>query len=94
MAQQADLEWGQLTKTATRHESQANAWFLPFPCIFHAQQSCSIYEARPFACRTFPLLNYLLEGKYYIAVNVQCEYGSDIYRHALEEIAKRQSRPG
>ena len=94
VGQHGGLKWAQLTKNATRHESKANGWYLPFPCIFHTEQSCRVYESRPFNCRTFPLLNYLLDGKYYIAVNVQCEYGSDIYRHALEEFTTGQDRPG
>jgi Fe-S-cluster containining protein len=76
----------QIESKATRHESDANAWYLPFPCIFRPKHRCKVYEVRPFACRTFPLLNYVLDGKYYIAVNVQCDYGSDIYLAALREI--------
>jgi len=79
----------QIEEKAVKHESESNAWYLPFPCIFRSKHSCKVYEARPFACRTFPLLNYVLDGKYYIAVNVQCEYGSDIYLAALKEIGNQ-----
>jgi Fe-S-cluster containining protein len=83
----SSYSWKQLKKRIIKHENLPNAWYLPFPCIFRLKNQCQVYEARPFVCRTYPLSNYLLNGKYYIAVNVQCEYGSDIYRAVLRELS-------
>jgi Fe-S-cluster containining protein len=87
LSQHSNYSWKQLKKKTISHESTPHASYLPFPCIFRLKDKCQVYEARPFPCRAYPLSNYLLNGKYYIAVNVQCEYGSDIYRAVLSELA-------
>jgi Fe-S-cluster containining protein len=84
---QSPGNWKQLEARLIRHEEAPRAWFMPFPCIFRKGERCQVYEARPFACRAFPLSNYQINDKYYIAVNVQCEYGRDLYKAALAELA-------
>jgi Fe-S-cluster containining protein len=76
-----------LNEKVIRDERLPGAWYLPFPCIFRSGERCRVYEARPFACRTFPLANYQLNGKYYIAVNVQCRYGAEIYKSVVKELS-------
>jgi Fe-S-cluster containining protein len=91
LSRHSDNPWKQLKKKVTKHESVPGAWYLPFPCIFRRRDKCQAYEARPFACRTFPLSNYQLNGKYYIAVNVQCRYGGEIYKSVLKELSAEQA---
>ena len=91
LSQHSNYSLKQLKKRTIRHESAPNARSLPFPCIFYLKDKCQVYEARPFACSTYPLSNYLVNGKYYIAVNVQCEYGGDIYRAVLSEFTANRA---
>ncbi len=72
-------------------------WYLPLPCMFYDEESChcTIYEARPFACKVFPMppLINLGSGKPDgILISVGCEYGKDIFR-SLTNLAKKSSAP-
>jgi Fe-S-cluster containining protein len=86
-----EFSWKQLKKKTVRHESDTNARYIPFPCSFHIKNKCLVHEAKPMACRIYPLTNYLFHGKGYTAVNVRCEYGSDIYKAAMSEYAINRS---
>ena len=88
--QESKYKRDRLIRIATKHESHPGAWYLPFPCVFRKNERCEIYQARPFPCHTYPLSNYLLNGKYYIAVSVQCKYGSDIYKAVLRELSRNE----
>jgi Fe-S-cluster containining protein len=81
----------ELLEKTNAHESHTEARYMKFPCLFHKEDRCEIYETRPIICRIFPLSNYVLDGRVYTAVNVQCEYGRDIYRAAMRELSARSS---
>ncbi len=40
--------------------------YLPYPCLFY-KDGCTIYEARPPACQSYPLIGY--QGKIHISLH-------------------------
>jgi Fe-S-cluster containining protein len=62
---------------------KTRAKYLPLPCMFYILQSrrCKIYFYRPGICSLYPVSN---SPKGDVTVDVQCEFGKEIFKKALK----------
>ena len=60
-------------KVLTLMEIKEGGKYLPTPCPFLSDNSCSIYQSRPKACRSFPWVGDTIEdGVLYPTLNITC----------------------
>ncbi len=52
---------------------------IPYPCPFLKGTTCSVYEIRPIACRTFPLDFSFIAGTQEISVQMFCPSAKDLW---------------
>jgi Fe-S-cluster containining protein len=81
---QTNTDFKELAGKLTKHATEKDAWCLPLPCIYYKDGHCLIYNVRPKVCRTYPLTGVAHDDISYIAINLGCDYGKDIYKRLLK----------
>ncbi|MCX6012973.1 MAG: YkgJ family cysteine cluster protein [Chloroflexi bacterium] len=66
------------------HATEENARILKYPCMFCKDNKCTIWEVRPQVCRVYPLTCYRVDNETYTLVNLNCDYGKEIYKFILK----------
>jgi Fe-S-cluster containining protein len=84
IAKESNATFKELIGKLTLHATTKDAWCFPLPCMFYQDGQCQIYNARPKVCRTYPLTGVAHEDISYIAINLGCDYGRDIYKRLLK----------
>ena len=74
----------ELTSKLKKHPQQKDGWSIPLPCMFYENEKCKIYDVRPKVCHTYPLAGVTHDDITYIAINLGCDYGKDIYKRLLK----------
>ena len=73
--------------------SLARCRHFPLPCMFYKKGECQIYDVRPFICRIYPLIESPRNGELYIAINVRCDYGKDLYKFVVSYLKTMNKNP-
>jgi len=84
IAAETNADFEEMATKLSKHPTQKDAWCLPLPCIYYQDGQCRIYDVRPKVCRTYPLTGVAYDDISYIAINLGCDYGKDIYKLLLK----------
>jgi len=84
IAQEINTDFKELAGKLSKHPTQKDAWCWPLPCLYYQDGQCRIYNVRPKVCRTYPLTGVAQDDISYIAINLECDYGKDIYKRLLK----------
>jgi len=84
IAKETGTSLDKLKAKLEKHPTQKDGWSIPLPCMFYGNEKCRIYDARPKVCRTYPLAGVTYDDITYIAINLGCDYGRDIYKRLLK----------
>ena len=83
IAKEINTPVDELTAKLKKHPTKKNSWSIPLPCMFYENDKCQVYNARPQVCHTYPLAGVTHDEITYIAINLGCDYGRDIYKRLL-----------
>ncbi len=80
-----------ITKINNNPIYQVGAKYLPLPCMFFNKNErvCKIYPFRPFICQIYPISD-CPEGD--ITIDVQCDFGKDIFRKTLKHLRAKTKK--
>ena len=80
-----------MTKVNTDPTYKIGGRCLPRPCVFFDNNTrrCKIYGVRPLVCQLYPL-SHDQEGA--VFVDVQCDYGREIFRKAIKHLREEEKR--
>lgn len=84
IAKETGTSLDELKAKLEKHPVQKDGWSIPLPCMFYENEKCRIYDARPKVCHTYPLAGVTHDDITYIAINLGCDYGRDIYKRLLK----------
>ncbi|MFC1978963.1 YkgJ family cysteine cluster protein [Chloroflexota bacterium] len=84
IATETNTGFEELVGKLIKHPTEKDAWCFPLPCMYYQDGSCRIYNVRPKVCCTYPLTGVAYDDISYIAINLGCAYGKDIYKCLLK----------
>ena len=95
IAEHSNFSYKQLKKKSVKYKNpdRENVRHLPLPCMFYHEGECQVYNVRPLVCKIYPITDSLRNGKPYIAINVRCDYGKDLYKSVVNYLKKKSKNP-
>ncbi|MBT3363214.1 MAG: YkgJ family cysteine cluster protein [Chloroflexi bacterium] len=84
IAKKTNTTYEQLSAKLVKHPMKKDALCISLPCMFYADGQCQIYDVSPKVCNTYPLTGVMNEDVSYVAINLGCDYGRDIYKWLLK----------
>ena len=71
-------------------DRNATTRWLSLPCPFYNMKAkeCQVYDVRPFVCKIYPIT--LDEGEWNISIKVNCDYGKDLVKSAVQYLKAKK----